>query len=68
MAILHAQYGADVTKPFIRIFPVGAFGICLFNLVGSLVLVRLGPALILAYAADIVYLALVVRVSRRRQR
>ena len=70
MAILHAQYGADVTKPFIRIFPVGAFGICLFNLVGSLVLVRLGlaPALVLAYAVDIAYLALVVGGLRRWRR
>jgi len=70
MAILHAQYGADVTKPFIRIFPMGAFGICLFNLVGSLVLVKLGlaSALVLAYAVDIAYLALVVGVSRRRRR
>src|SRR5262245_14880620 len=70
MAILHAQYGADVTKPFIRIFPVGAFGICLFNLVGSLALVPLGlaSALVLAYAADLAYLALAVRVTRWRRR
>ena len=70
MAILHAQYGADVTKPFIRIFPVGAFGICLFNLVGSLALVKLGLslALVLAYAADIAYLILVLRVARWRRR
>ena len=40
------------------------------NLVGSLALVGLGlaPALMLAYAVDIAYLVLVVRVSRRRQR
>jgi hypothetical protein len=31
MAILHHQYGADVIKPFIRIFPRRRLGICLFN-------------------------------------
>jgi hypothetical protein len=70
MAILHAQYGADVTKPFIRIFPVGAFGICLFNVVASLVLVKLGlvPTLALAYAVDIAFLVLVSRVARATKR
>ena len=69
MAILHAQYGPDVTKPFIRIFPVGAFGICLFNLVASLCLVKLGllPTLVLAYAVDIVYLVAVSRLVGTRR-
>jgi len=41
-----------------------------FNLVGSLtvVLLGLGPALVLAYAADLAYLAMVVPLSRRRHR
>ena len=66
MAILHARYGPDVTKPFIRIFPVGAFGICLFNLVASLCLVKLGlvATLVLAYAVDIAYLVVVARLVR----
>jgi hypothetical protein len=70
MAILHARYGAAVTLPFIRIFPVGAFGICIFNLVGSLTLVNLGlvPSLVLAYAADLAYLVVVLRVMRPRRR
>jgi len=70
MAILHAQYGAHVTKPFIRIFPVGAFGICLFNLVASVCLVPLGlvPTLVLAYAVDIAYLAAISGIIRAIRR
>lgn len=70
MALLHYQYGSDVVKPFIRIFPVGAFGICLFNLVVSLALVPYGFAvtLVLAYAVDLVYLAGVAGVSRAGRR
>ena len=66
MAILHAQYGADVTRPFIRIFPAGAFGICLFNLVASLCLVKLGlvATLVLAYGVDLTYLVAVSRIAR----
>ena len=66
MALLHARYGAGVIMPFIRIFPAGAFGICLFNLVASRTLLRLGlPATIaLAYGVDLVYLAAVARIRR----
>jgi hypothetical protein len=66
MAILHYQYGADVIKPFIRIFPAGAFGICLFNLVASVCLVPLGlvATIALAYAVDIAYLIVVSRLGR----
>ena len=69
MAILHAQYGPDVTKPFIRIFPVGAFGICLFDLVASLCLEKLGlvATLLLSYAVDIAYLVAVSRLVGVRQ-
>jgi hypothetical protein len=68
MAILHAHYGSAVVQPFIRIFPAGAFGLCLFNLVAALCLERLGLGLTLAlaYAVDIVYLAAVAWVSRPR--
>ena len=68
MALLHARYGAEVTRPFIRMFPVGAFGICLFNLVASWALVRIGlPATIaLAYAVDVAYLAVVSWLRRPR--
>jgi hypothetical protein len=66
MAILHYQYGADVIKPFIRIFPAGAFGICLFNLVASVCLVPLGlvATITLAYGVDIAYLIAVSRLGR----
>lgn len=65
IALLHSRYGAEVVKPFIRIFPAGAFGICLFNLVASLALVPLGlvGTIALGYAVDIAYLAAVLRVS-----
>jgi hypothetical protein len=68
LAILHYQYGADVIKPFIRIFPAGAFGICLFNLVASLGLLRLGlaAAIALAYAVDLAYLVIVFHLTRPR--
>jgi hypothetical protein len=68
MALLHARYGAEVTMPFIRMFPVGAFGICLFNLVAFWALARIGlPATIaLAYAVDVAYLAAVAWVRRPR--
>ena len=70
MALLHYQYGAEVTKPFIRIFPAGAFGICLFNLVASLSLARLGlpAAIALAYAVDLAYLLGVSRLGRAGRR
>jgi hypothetical protein len=68
MAILHAHYGSAVIQPFIRIFPVGAFGLCLFNLVAALCLERLGLGLtiVLAYAVDVAYLVVVARLSRPR--
>ena len=69
MAILHFQYGAEVIKPFIRIFPAGAFGICLFNLVASVCLVPLGlgTTLALAYAVDIAFLLAVSRLGGARR-
>ncbi len=71
MAILHGHYGIGVVKPFIKIFPAAAFGICLFNLVASAVLERLGltATIVVAYAVAIAYLALLdaVRPTRRRE-
>jgi len=69
MAILHYQYGVRVIEPFVRIFPAGAFGICLFNLVAYLALVPLGlgPAVALAYLVDITYLAAVSQLTRSRR-
>jgi len=68
IVILHWHYGSDVIKPFIKRFPSGAFGVCLFNVVAFLCLERLGLALTvsLAYAVDIVYVVLVARLSRPR--
>ena len=37
MVILHSHYGRDVIRSFIKIFPAGIFGVCLFNLVAWLV-------------------------------
>jgi hypothetical protein len=58
MVILHAHYGRDVIRPFVKSFPVGAFGVCLFNVVASIGLVRWGlaAALALGYATDVLYL------------
>jgi len=69
MAILHYQYGAEVIKPFIRIFPAGAFGLCLFNLVASVCLVPLGlvATIALAYGLDIAYLIALSRLGRPRR-
>jgi hypothetical protein len=66
--ILHWHYGSDVIKPFIKRFPSGAFGVCLFNVVAFLCLERLGLVLTvaLAYAVDIAYVVLVERLTRPR--
>jgi len=68
IVILHWHYGSDVIKPFIKRFPSGVFGVCLFNVVAFLGLERLGLAVTvtLAYAVDIAYVVLVARLSRPR--
>jgi hypothetical protein len=68
IVILHWHYGSDVIKPFIKRFPSGVFGVCLFNLVAFLWLERLGLPLTvaLAYGVDIAYVALVGWLSRPR--
>ena len=70
IVILHWHYGSDVIKPFIKRFPSGAFGVCLFNVVAFLCLERLGLVLtvVLAYAVDIAYVVAVARLSRPRPR
>jgi hypothetical protein len=70
MAILHLHYGMGVVKPIIKIWPAGAFGICLFNLTASSSLARLGlaGALGLGYAVDLAYLAAVDWIRRRLAR
>ncbi len=59
MAILHFHYGARTIEPMVKLWPPGAFGICLFNLAAWLTLARLGLAgsLLVSYAVDLVYLA-----------
>jgi hypothetical protein len=69
MAILHVHYGVGVVKPFIKIFPAAAFGICLFNLVAWLALERLGlvTTIALGYAVDIAYLTALHALRPTRQ-
>lgn len=61
MVILHTHYGRDVVRPFIKTFPAGAFGICLFDLVAWLWLERIGLPLtvVLGYAVALAYLTVV---------
>jgi len=56
--------------PFIKRFPSGVFGVCLFNLVAFLWLEPLGLplAVALAYGVDIAYVGLVGWLSRPRRR
>jgi len=58
MAILHFHYGARTIEPMVKLWPAGAFGICLFNLAAWLTLARLGIAgsLLVSYAVDLAYL------------
>ncbi len=69
IVILHWHYGSDVIKPFIKRFPSGVFGVCLFNVVAFLCLERLGlvVTVALAYGLDIAYVVLVARLSRPRR-
>ena len=56
-----------VIKSFIKIFPAGIFGVCLFNLVAWLSLERLGLSLTIAlgYAVDIAYLVMIAWMRGR---
>jgi hypothetical protein len=66
IVILHWHYGSDVIKPFIKRFPSGVFGVCLFNVVAFICLEWLGlvVTVALAYSIDIAYVVLVARLSR----
>jgi uncharacterized membrane protein (GlpM family) len=68
MAILHFHYGREAIRPIVKIWPAGAFGICLFNLTAWLTTERLGvaSAIALGYAVDVVYLAAVSWPHRHR--
>jgi len=58
MAILHYHYGARTIEPMVKLWPAGAFGICLFNLAAWLTLARLGVvgSLMVSYVVDAAYL------------
>jgi hypothetical protein len=68
MAILHFHYGRETIRPMVKVWPAGAFGICLFNLTAWLTTARLGVAasVVLGYAVDITFLVL-ANWPRRRQ-
>jgi len=58
LTILHFHYGPRTIEPMVKLWPPGAFGICLFNLAASLTLPRLGllGSLIVSYVVDLAYL------------
>ena len=58
IALLHFHYGLDVARAIMKVWPLGAFGICVFNLVAWLTVVRLGltASVPLGYVADFIYL------------
>lgn len=72
MAILHFHYGRETIRPIVKVWPAGAFGICLFNLTAWLTVVRLGVVgtIALGYAIDVAYLVALSwpRRSRLAQR
>jgi hypothetical protein len=66
IAVLHFHYGLDVIRAMAKVWPIGVFGICIFNLIAWLTVARLGLAasILLGYIADLVYLLLVDTVRR----
>jgi hypothetical protein len=58
MTILHFHYGSRTIEPMVKLWPAGAFGICLFNLAAWLTLVPLGivGSLVVSYTVDLAYL------------
>ena len=54
----------------VKLWPAGAFGICLFNLVAWLTTERLGvtATVALGYAVDVLYLVAVSRLLRAGRR
>ena len=67
LAILHYHYGRETVRPMVKVWPAGAFGICLFNLTAWLLTARVGVAasVVLGYAVDIAFLTLVNWPRRR---
>lgn len=67
IAILHFHYGRETIRPILKLWPAGAFGICLFNLTAWLATERLGVAatIVLGYGVDIAYLVAVSWLRRR---
>jgi hypothetical protein len=67
IAILHFHYGRETIRPIVKLWPAGAFGICLFNLTAWLANERLGLAttILLGFAVDIAYLMAVAWLRRR---
>ena len=70
IAILHYNYGRETIRPMVKLWPAGAFGICLFNLVAWLTTERLGvtATVALGYAVDVLYLVAVSRFLRGGRR
>lgn len=66
IVVLHFHYGLDVIRAMAKVWPVGVFGICIFNLVAWATVARLGlpVSISLGYAADLGYL-LVFDIARR---
>jgi len=64
---LHFHYGLDVIRAMVKMWPIGVFGICLFDLVAWLAVARLGivPTIALGFATDITYLLLADGARRR---
>ena len=58
MAILHFHYGPRTIEPMAKLWPSGAFGICLFNLAAWVALPRVGliGSLLASYAVTVAYL------------
>lgn len=66
IAVLHFQYGFDVIRAMAKVWPIGVFGICVFNLVAWLTVawLGLGASILLGYIADLAYLLLAEQVRR----
>src|SRR5262249_51342245 len=58
MAILHFHYGTRTIEPMVKLWPSGAFGICLFNLAAWVALPRVGlvGSLLASYVLVLAYL------------
>jgi hypothetical protein len=66
IAVLHFHYGLDVARAALKVWPLGAFGICVFNLVAWMTVARLGliASVPLGYIADFIYLLTLDAIRR----